>query len=129
MKHSISEVAMRWGFSCMTISRVHYELISRKTSNLRDRWGQKNIVQEQDQRQLKRIVQSNRSANLPQIAGPSTSVSMRTIRRNIIDMGFQSRRPTRISLLTAQHKALRLAWARQHRHCTVDDWKHVAWCD
>ncbi|GFX15469.1 hypothetical protein TNCV_3303981 [Trichonephila clavipes] len=25
--------------------------------------------------------------------------------------------------------ALSLAWARQHRHWTVDDWKHVAWSD
>ncbi|GFV50119.1 transposable element Tcb2 transposase [Trichonephila clavipes] len=28
-----------------------------------------------------------------------------------------------------KHKALRLAWACQHRHWTVDDWKHVAWSD
>ncbi|GFX57304.1 transposable element Tcb2 transposase [Trichonephila clavipes] len=27
------------------------------------------------------------------------------------------------------HKFLRLSWARQHRHWTVDDWKHVAWSD
>ncbi|GBN80718.1 Transposable element Tcb2 transposase [Araneus ventricosus] len=44
-------------------------------------------------------------------------------------MGFQSRRPTRVPLMTAQHKSLRLAWARQHRHWTVDDWKHVSWSD
>ncbi|GBO03719.1 hypothetical protein AVEN_253218-1 [Araneus ventricosus] len=44
-------------------------------------------------------------------------------------MGSQSRRPTRVLLLTARHKALRLAWARQHYHWIVDDWKHVAWSD
>ncbi|GFX90535.1 transposable element Tcb2 transposase [Trichonephila clavipes] len=27
------------------------------------------------------------------------------------------------------HKALRLAWASQHRHWTVDDWKHISWSD
>ncbi|GFU13830.1 hypothetical protein TNCV_940211 [Trichonephila clavipes] len=42
-------------------------------------------------------------------------------------MGFWSHRPSRVPLLTAQHKALRLAWARQYRHWTADDWKHVAW--
>ncbi|GFW00410.1 uncharacterized protein TNCV_692491 [Trichonephila clavipes] len=42
-------------------------------------------------------------------------------------MGFRSRRLTRILSLTAQHKALRFTWAHQHRHWTVDDWKHVAW--
>ncbi|GFW13900.1 hypothetical protein TNCV_4700351 [Trichonephila clavipes] len=44
-------------------------------------------------------------------------------------MGLRSRRPTRVSLLTAQHKALRLAWASQPRHWTIDDWNHVAWYD
>ncbi|GBL83726.1 hypothetical protein AVEN_132637-1 [Araneus ventricosus] len=34
-------------------------------------------------------------------------------------MGSQSRRPTRVPLLTALHKALRLAWARQHYHTVL----------
>ncbi|GFW90709.1 hypothetical protein TNCV_2417061 [Trichonephila clavipes] len=42
-------------------------------------------------------------------AGPSTSVTMRTIQRNIIHMGFWSQRPPRVPLLTARRKALRLA--------------------
>ncbi|GBO06275.1 hypothetical protein AVEN_180001-1 [Araneus ventricosus] len=61
--------------------------------------------------------------------GESTSVSVRTLQRTIINMGSQSRRPTRVPLLTARHKALLLSWARQHYHWTVDDWKHVAWSD
>jgi hypothetical protein len=44
-------------------------------------------------------------------------------------MGFRRRRPTRVPLLNARHKALHLAWARRHRRWTVDDWKHVAWSD
>ncbi|GBN97022.1 hypothetical protein AVEN_129150-1 [Araneus ventricosus] len=44
-------------------------------------------------------------------------------------MGSQSRRPTRVPLLTALHKALLLFWVRQHYHWTVDDWKHVTWSD
>ncbi|GBN54338.1 hypothetical protein AVEN_116998-1 [Araneus ventricosus] len=38
-------------------------------------------------------------------------------------MGSQSRRPTRVPLLTARYNALRLSWARQHYHWTADDWK------
>ncbi|GFV89516.1 HTH_Tnp_Tc3_2 domain-containing protein [Trichonephila clavipes] len=89
-------------------------------------------MQERDQRRLTRIIKRDRRANHPQIvadfnAGPSTSVIERTIQRNIIDMGLQDRRPTRVLLLTARHKALSLTSARQHRHWTVDDGKHVAW--
>ncbi|GFT99630.1 HTH_Tnp_Tc3_2 domain-containing protein [Trichonephila clavipes] len=91
-------------------------------------------MQERDLRRLTRIIKPDRRATVPQIpadfnAGPPTSATVRTIQRNIIDMGFPSRRPTRVPLLIARHKALRLAWARQLRHRTADDWKHVAWSD
>ncbi|GFU97485.1 HTH_Tnp_Tc3_2 domain-containing protein [Trichonephila clavipes] len=75
------------------------------------------------------MIKRDRRSTLPQIAadfnaGPSTSVTGRTIQRNTIDMSFRSQRPTGVPLLTA-----RLAWALQHRHWTVVDWKHVAWSD
>ncbi|GBL89691.1 hypothetical protein AVEN_104642-1 [Araneus ventricosus] len=42
MGHSISEVAMKFGFSCTTIPRVHREhRVSGKTSNFRHRCGRK----------------------------------------------------------------------------------------
>ncbi|GFV53812.1 HTH_Tnp_Tc3_2 domain-containing protein [Trichonephila clavipes] len=78
-------------------------------------------MQERDLRRLTRIIKRDRRANLPQIvadfnAGQSTSVTVQTIKRNIIAMGFRSRRPSRVPLLSARHKALRLSWACQHRH-------------
>ncbi|GFT34990.1 HTH_Tnp_Tc3_2 domain-containing protein [Trichonephila clavipes] len=76
---------------------------------------------ERDQRRLTRIIKRDRRATLPQIAayfnaGPSTSVTARTIQRNIIDMGFWIRRPTRAPLFTARHKTYILARDLQHRH-------------
>jgi len=32
-------------------------------------------------------------------------------------------------LLTQKHMKERLAWAKAHRHWTLDDWKHVIWSD
>ncbi|GFX40765.1 HTH_Tnp_Tc3_2 domain-containing protein [Trichonephila clavipes] len=58
---------------------------------------------------------------------PSTSASVRTVQLTLIDVGFCSRRTSRVALLTQQHKALRLAWARQHRLWTINDCKNVAW--
>ncbi|GFV37752.1 HTH_Tnp_Tc3_2 domain-containing protein [Trichonephila clavipes] len=47
MGHSISEVAMKFGISRTTISRVNREYReSGKTSNLRHRCGRKKIMQE-----------------------------------------------------------------------------------
>ncbi|GFU46866.1 HTH_Tnp_Tc3_2 domain-containing protein [Trichonephila clavipes] len=87
--------------------------------------GKKNM-QERDQLRLSRIIKRDKRATILQNvaafnAGPSTSATMRTIQRNIFDMGFWNRRPTRVPLLTARHKALRLTKARQHRRWTVDD--------
>ncbi|XP_071044130.1 uncharacterized protein [Parasteatoda tepidariorum] len=96
----ISEIEMKFGFS-----RVSPEYLkSGKTSNLRHRCGREKITQERDQCQLTRIIKRDRRAALPQIAadfnaGPSTSVSVRTIQRDIIDMGFWSQRPTCVPLL------------------------------
>ncbi|GFU37609.1 HTH_Tnp_Tc3_2 domain-containing protein [Trichonephila clavipes] len=132
---SIFKVALKFGFLHTTISRVYREYPeSGKISNLRHRCGRKKIMQERDQRRLTRCLKRDRYATLLKIAADfnvesSTGAIARTIQRNIIDMGFRSRRPTPVPLLTARHKDLRLTWARQHRHCTVDDWKHVTWSD
>ncbi|GFY05773.1 HTH_Tnp_Tc3_2 domain-containing protein [Trichonephila clavipes] len=89
-------------------------------------------MQERDQRRLTRIIKRDKRATLPEVAanfkvGSSKSVTVRTIQRYIIDIGFRSRRLNHVPLLTARHKASRLAWAHQHRDWTVDDWKHFAW--
>ena len=115
MRHSISKVAMKFGFSRNNISLVYSEFrVSGKTSNFRHRCGREKTLKERNQRRLSRILKPDRRATLPQIAadfncGTSTSVSVQTVQPTIIDMGFRSRRPTCVSLLTVRHKALRLA--------------------
>ncbi|GFT88001.1 HTH_Tnp_Tc3_2 domain-containing protein [Trichonephila clavipes] len=85
MGHSIFRIAMRFGFSRTTISRVYREYReSGKTSNLRHRCGRKKIMQKRDHRRLARIINRDRRATLPQIAAdfkavPSTNVTVRTI--------------------------------------------------
>ncbi|GFV46033.1 HTH_Tnp_Tc3_2 domain-containing protein [Trichonephila clavipes] len=63
-------------------------------------------MQERDQRRLMRIIKHDRRAILPQIAADINAMLSKsvTVERNIFDMEFQSRRPTR-------------------------DWKHVVWSD
>ncbi|GFV22681.1 HTH_Tnp_Tc3_2 domain-containing protein [Trichonephila clavipes] len=98
---------MKFGFPRTTITRVYREYRrASKTSNLRYRCGGKKKMQERDQRRLTRIIKRDRHATLPQIAadfnvGTSAGVTVRTIQRNIIDMGFRSRSPTHVFLLIA----------------------------
>ncbi|GFX29877.1 transposable element Tc1 transposase [Trichonephila clavipes] len=44
-------------------------------------------------------------------------------------MDFGNRRPTRVKLLHARHRAARLAWVREHRDRSAEDWKREAWSD
>ncbi|GFY17857.1 hypothetical protein TNCV_1075921 [Trichonephila clavipes] len=37
-------------------------------------------------------------------------------------MGFRSRRLMKVPSLNAHHLVARLAWARKHRGCSVEDW-------
>ncbi|GFV45671.1 hypothetical protein TNCV_2574961 [Trichonephila clavipes] len=54
----------------------------------------------------------------------SVEINKWTVQRSLHQMGFGSRRPTRVSLLSARHRSARLAWAKEHR-----DKKRVAWSD
>ncbi|GFT89776.1 transposable element Tcb2 transposase [Trichonephila clavipes] len=55
--------------------------------------------------------------------------SKRTVQRSLHRVGFRSHRPTRVPLLNARHRAAHLAWTRQHRDWSVEDWKQIAWND
>ncbi|GFT37945.1 HTH_Tnp_Tc3_2 domain-containing protein [Trichonephila clavipes] len=84
--------------------------------------------------QLRRNVCNQRSQKLAQNItqlndGASRTVSKRTVKRSLHGMGFVSRRPTRVPLLNARHRAESLAWSREHRDWSVEDWKRVAWND
>ncbi|GBL83710.1 hypothetical protein AVEN_132627-1 [Araneus ventricosus] len=89
MGHSISEIAMKFGFARTTISRVYREYrVSGKTSNFSHRCGRKKTLTIGVRHES-----LDRRAILPQIAadfntGAYTSVSVRTVQRTVINMGF-----------------------------------------
>ncbi|GBN31026.1 hypothetical protein AVEN_117868-1 [Araneus ventricosus] len=68
MGHSISEAAMKFGFSRTSISQVYRKYReSGKTSNLRHHCGRKKIMLKRDQRRLTRIIKRDRRATLTQL--------------------------------------------------------------
>jgi hypothetical protein len=44
-------------------------------------------------------------------------------------MGYCSRRPHWIPLLSAKNKKKQLQWARDHQQLTIEEWKNIAWSD
>ncbi|GFW51393.1 HTH_Tnp_Tc3_2 domain-containing protein [Trichonephila clavipes] len=62
--------------------------------------------------------------------GATRTASKWTVQLSLQRMGFGSRQPTRGLLLNARHRAAHLAWAREHKDRSVEDyWKRVAWSD
>ncbi len=55
------------------------------------------------------------------------TISERTTRRTLKQMGYSSRRPHRMLLVSAKNRKQRLQFAQAHQKCTIEDWKNVAW--
>lgn len=135
MGHSIADIVSEFNIPRSTVSRVCREYgISGITSHHGQRSGRPPALNDRDRRRLCRIVNVNRHATLRQITaginvGRTRDVSDRTVRRNLSSLGYGSRRPTRVPLLTARHRLQRLSWAREHIGWSLDQWKTVAWSD
>ena len=113
MGHAISDIVREFNIPRSTVSRVCREYrISGITSHHGQRSGRPRALNDRDRRRLRRVVNANRQATLRQITaeinvGRTRDVSGRTVRRNLSSLGYASRRPTRVPLLTARHECTR----------------------
>ncbi len=61
--------------------------------------------------------------------GMQNTISECTTRWTLKQMGYSSRRPHRVPLLSAKNRKRRLQFAQAHQNWTIEDWKNVAWSD
>ncbi len=59
---------------------------------------------------------------------PNT-ISELTTRRTMKQMGYSSRSPHWVPLLSAKNRKWRLQFAQAHQNWAIEDWKNVAWSD
>ncbi len=80
------------------------------------------------QRRMGRLVRDDRKATVTQITTPynqgmQNTISEHTTRRTLKKMGYSSRRPHRVPLLSAKNRKRRLQFAQAHQNWTIEDWK------
>ncbi len=79
-----------------------------------------------------RLVIDDRKATVTQIItrynqGLQKTISEHTTRRTLKQMGYSSRRPHRVPLLSDKNRKRRLQFTQPHQNWTIEDWKNVAW--
>ncbi len=80
-----------------------------------------------------RLVRDDRKASVTQITtrynqGMQNIISERTT-RTLKKMGYSSRRPNQVLLLSAKNRKRRLQFTQARQNWTIEDWKNVAWSD
>ncbi len=123
------------GFSRTTTSRIYREWYEKyKISSEQQLCGGKYLVDFRGQRRMGRLIRDDRKATVTQITtrynqGMQNTISERTTHRTLKQMGYSSRRPHRVLLLSAKNRKRRLQFTQDHQNWTIKDCKNVAWSD
>ena len=95
--------------------------------------GQKRKIDERLQQRIVLMVDKESRSTSKQIQADlqtqGTTVSARTIRRHLNEMGRYGRRPRRTPLLTQRHRKARLEFAKTYLRKPKSFWENIMWTD
>ena len=132
--NSQQEVARMLGVSQGCISKILRRNGETGRPHQRKRGGSMKISTPREDRQLLRMVKTNRFISVPRlrmqmIRRYGRRMSVRTIRRRLLADWYWSRRPARCPRLTLGHWQRRREWERRHRMWDLRQWRHCIFSD
>ena len=118
--NSQREVARMLGISRGFIRKILRRKRETGRPHQRKRGGLLKISTPREDRQLLRMVRTNRFISAPRLRMQmirrfGRRMPVRTIRRRLLTAGYWSRRPARCPRLTLEHRRRRREWGRRHR--------------
>ena len=122
------EIARQVGCSQSAVSKC----LQDKSSD-RKKCGRKRVTSKRDDRQLERLVRSDRFQNCGEIAqrwnADGVPASRSTVYRRIKELGYANRIPRVKPLLNSKQRKKRLTWAKERLKWTVGQWSRVLFSD
>ena len=128
---SLRQIAQRVGRRLSTVSRIVNK--HRLTNDVKDRprSERSRITSPREDNALGRLGRRNPFANSTVLKKqwlPHRLLSARTVRNRLKYVGYSSRRPVTICLLTQANKACHLQWCQTRRQYNLASWRKVFFC-
>lgn len=130
--HSQRKIAELAGVSKSAVNKIKINLDQDEplSPKRKGNCGRKRITTPRSDRKIRDICLQNRKKSaglLTQMVQESgIQVSKRTVQRRLAEEGLTGHRPAKKPRLTEAMKKKRLAWAREHRLMSVEDWSKVS---
>lgn len=124
------KIGSQLGIPPRTVSGFSERLDNRQSIEDLPRPGRPRKTSAADDRYIIRSAESETRVPLAELRlDMGINICEQTIRRRLREAGIRKWKALNRPLLTKQHAAKRLKWAKTHRSWTVEDWRKVAWSD
>lgn len=130
--HSQRKIAELAGVSKSAVNKIKVNLDQNRplSPKRKGKCGRKRITTARSDRKIRDICLQNRKKSVgfltQMVQEYGIPVSKRTVQRRLAEEGLTGHRPVKKPRLTKAMKKKRLAWAREHRLKTVEDWNKVS---